>query len=155
VILYWETVEEQNSDYYLIERSNDGYSYTTIATIKANAGNDKNTYTYQDKAPLIGKSLYRLRQVDRDGRSIFSPVRTVSLKMPDRLRTVQQHQNLTIYYGGEGKESFTLYNTQGHQVKQGTLVNHKCSISGLYPGLYIICLKTTTDIITTTVLITR
>ena len=65
----WATEAEENNDFFTIERSTDGKSFQTVATIEG-AGNSKVklTYSYTDASPVAGKSYYRLKQTDYDGK---------------------------------------------------------------------------------------
>ena len=83
VILKWQTVNEHNSDFFLIERSQDGQTFTAIDSVAA-AGNSvlPRNYTFTDKNPKVGrqsKIVYRLKQVDKDQNYFYSEI--VSVKM--------------------------------------------------------------------------
>jgi Reeler domain len=86
VQLQWETAQEQNSDVFVIERSADGQNFTAIDRVPA-AGNSilPRRYQYTDKAPPVtanARTLYRLKQLDKDGRSAYSALVAVQLKAP-------------------------------------------------------------------------
>lgn len=86
VMLQWETAQEQNSDKFIIERSTDGRNFLAIDQVPA-AGNSsvRKLYSYTDRLPQIGfnqRPLYRLKQVDRDGKFAYSEAVTVQLKAP-------------------------------------------------------------------------
>lgn len=69
VSINWATASELNNDYYTIERSEDGFTYNTIITIKG-AGNSNMVlnYQYSDYDANENSVLYyRLRQTDYDG----------------------------------------------------------------------------------------
>ena len=83
VILKWQTINEHNSDFFLIERSQDGQTFTAIDSVAA-AGNSvlPRNYTFTDKNPKVGrqsKIVYRLKQVDKDQNYFYSEI--VSVKM--------------------------------------------------------------------------
>jgi hypothetical protein len=77
-VLSWETATEINSDYFEIQTSADGKSFTALGRLKA-AGNSSTpkSYSYVDRNITIGDHFYRLKQVDRDGKSEYSTVRLV------------------------------------------------------------------------------
>ena len=69
VHIVWETISEQDNDYFEIERSTDGVIFETIATIDgAGDSNKALKYTHVDKTPYCGISYYRLKQTDFDGK---------------------------------------------------------------------------------------
>jgi len=66
----WSSATEHNNDYYLLERSTDGYNWSVINNQKG-AGNStvQTDYSFRDFTyePLV--NYYRLTQVDYDGKS--------------------------------------------------------------------------------------
>ncbi len=68
VLTKWSTATEINNDYFVVERSQDGEHFEAFAEVPA-AGNSSETQTYQtwDASPYMGRSLYRVKQVDLDG----------------------------------------------------------------------------------------
>lgn len=81
VYLDWVTASETNNAYFTIERTGDGYSFETIATVLG-AGNSSTIKNYQaiDPHPLEGISYYRLKQTDFDGTYKLSQLIAVSWK---------------------------------------------------------------------------
>ena len=74
-IAEWETSSEINNDYFLLERSWDGYGYEFLGRVQgAGNSNIERRYQFTDDAPLMGTSYYRLTQIDFNGASeTFSP----------------------------------------------------------------------------------
>ncbi len=66
--LNWSTASEINNDYFELERSVDGRSFTPIARIDG-SGNSNTTlhYEYVDRLAPAGRVYYRVRQVDYNG----------------------------------------------------------------------------------------
>ncbi|CAH1000404.1 hypothetical protein LEM8419_01557 [Neolewinella maritima] len=73
--LDFATATESDNDYFQIERSVDGGSYTAIGRL-AGAGNSLQevTYSFRDFDYSAGVNYYRIRQVDFDGTEAFSDV---------------------------------------------------------------------------------
>lgn len=71
--LYWSSSSEKNNDRYIIERSSDALSFTSIGSVKA-AGNSTTSHHYElyDHEPLQGINYYRLKQVNHDGSFSYS-----------------------------------------------------------------------------------
>lgn len=78
VLLNWETAWEQNSDYFVIERTPDGVEFQDLLQVGA-AGNSTEPLTYlaTDQTPLRGRSYYRIRAVDFDGTTDYSELKEV------------------------------------------------------------------------------
>jgi len=70
----WVSSNEQNNDYYEIERSTDGITFQSIGQVKG-AGNssDEINYIFEDNNPPA-LAYYRLKQVDFDTRADYSNV---------------------------------------------------------------------------------
>ena len=81
VKLDWATATEQNNDYFVVERSQDGTNFTEVFR-KKGAGNSVNTLYYNgfDNMPLEGVSYYRLKQVDYDAKFKYSSTQSVNFK---------------------------------------------------------------------------
>ena len=78
--LTWSTLSEKNNDYFDVEHSIDGISFTSIGSVNG-AGNSTEVlnYTFLDKAPRLGKiNYYRLQQVDENGEGHVSPIVAVN-----------------------------------------------------------------------------
>lgn len=66
--LSWETSMEYNNDRFILERSEDGRNYGTVATVHSKGnGNKGHVYYWTDYLPARGNNFYRLWQVDLDG----------------------------------------------------------------------------------------
>jgi len=77
VQLNWVTATEINNDYFLIEKSNDGYDWEQIAKIKGLVNSYTTTkYIHIDYAALKNTLIYyRLSQVDIDGKkTVFKAI---------------------------------------------------------------------------------
>lgn len=71
-VLYWETLSENNSDYFKVERSANGIEWTEVGKVAA-AGSSESTKYYSivdDRMnPVI--NYYRLHQFDMNGESVL------------------------------------------------------------------------------------
>lgn len=75
ILLQWEANTDDKHSHYLVERSNDGISFSTIGRVNAGAPN-----RFVDVQPATGINQYRLRQVDKNTTEAFSKTITVILK---------------------------------------------------------------------------
>jgi hypothetical protein len=80
-LLTWATASEIGSAYFDVERSFDGTTFAKVDRVAAQGTKPSaSSYTLTDAsvaANATGPVYYRLRQVDLDGTSAFSPVRSV------------------------------------------------------------------------------
>lgn len=68
VKLQWEVFSEQNHDYYEGQRSDDGISWASFATVKTLKERSKvKIYETLNIKPIIGINYYSIKQVDLDG----------------------------------------------------------------------------------------
>ena len=76
-ILYWNTANEVNNDYFLVFRSLNGADFVEVGKVKAKSTpSDLNAYTWIDlDSKSNGLYYYKLYQFDFDGRkSVYGPV---------------------------------------------------------------------------------
>jgi hypothetical protein len=85
VRLRWSTLQEINSDHFVVERSADGILFNPLGQIPA-VGNSETTrwYDYTDAAPGNGISFYyRIKEVDPNGAfTLSAPVEVFLPKSP-------------------------------------------------------------------------
>ena len=78
VWMHWTTSTEINNDFFTVERSANGLDFEGIGRVDG-AGtsyHDRN-YTFTDDGPYPGRSYYRLKQTDIDGKFSYSSVEIV------------------------------------------------------------------------------
>src|SRR5690606_37475869 len=91
--LSWETLSEQNNDYFVVERSSDGQNFKELAKISGKGTTTlKQHYSFTDYFPLSGVNYYRLRQIDKDATANNYGVRAVSFSLNNEV-TVSAHPN--------------------------------------------------------------
>ncbi|MEO7309117.1 MAG: T9SS type A sorting domain-containing protein [Chitinophagaceae bacterium] len=81
VLIEWNTLTEANNAGFSVEKSIDGINFSQVAYVRTKAinGNSATQLNYQleDAKLLTGKSFYRLKQVDKDGKASYSSIRNV------------------------------------------------------------------------------
>lgn len=152
--LNWETKNEINSDYFIVERSTNGNIFEEIGKINAKGKVNQNTnYELIDaKASLLGVSniYYRLKIVDRDGSYSYSSI--VLITVPDILITIinifpnptRGEATVSISSPKEQKIQWQLVDQAGRVINnQSTVVrkgsnNIPVSLQSLPSGTYFI-----------------
>lgn len=135
-VINWR-VNEYNVSSYQVEKSNNGNSFTKIATL-AGKGYGENQYTYTDPLVLQQTAYYRIKQSDFDGQFSYSAVLKLSGTPNAGL----------LVYPIPFKESFTVVSPatqiaqitsvtgkvlQTFQLKQGSnFINTMSLTNGLY-----------------------
>ncbi len=149
----WATASEKNNARFVVERSVGGLPFAPVGTV-AGAGTSAAAHTYSlldAKLPASATLLYyRLRQVDLDGTSTYSPVRAVTLGQAAPLAAPLQaypnpaHETVRVQLPGtEGAtaplELFDatgrLMRTQAAPTSGGEAV---LPLQGLPAGLYVL-----------------
>lgn len=89
VLLNWETSSEENSDYFLVERSKDAIHWEFVLTQKA-AGYSNLPLKYDDidVKPHTGLSYYRLKMMDSDGSFEYSKIIPVFIESAGSIATM-------------------------------------------------------------------
>lgn len=68
-VIYWVTVSEINNDYYILDRSVDGYDWEMITQVDGAGNSSTGTlYEFKDNTYKNVRNYYRLTQVDFDGK---------------------------------------------------------------------------------------
>ncbi len=77
-ILNWATATEQNNTGFEVQRSGDGYNFSKIGFVNTKAVNGssnlKLSYDFSDIGFAASANYYRLKQIDKDGKSALSNI---------------------------------------------------------------------------------
>jgi fibronectin-binding autotransporter adhesin len=104
----WATALEKNSAYFIVQRSADGHTFADVEKVAAQGNSfSRHDYASLDASPLAGLSYYRLRQVDVDGTSAYSPV--VAVRFDGQVATAAP--TLVAYPNPSTGQSFRLLTT--------------------------------------------
>jgi hypothetical protein len=151
-LVKWETVNEENSDYFIIERSDNARTWNAIGSVAA-AGSSSSvlSYSYRDLHPLQGNNYYRLRMADKDGGSKLSPMHWLYFGEDARIH-VQLAPNpasdqITILLSRslKGKVTVKLISYQGQVLHSYVLNNiglsYKLDLPTLASGVYLVLIE--------------
>ena len=149
--LKWQTLSEQNTSRFEIQRSTDGVNFITIGT-KTAAGNSSivKDYFYNDLSPLFGVNYYHIKTFDVDGTFYTSSVKTVDFSL-DAKNSISIYPNpvkeeLNIIYNQKVNKAFgiVLYDAGGKKLKSVENIktqNFKINVGTLPNGIYFIEIK--------------
>lgn len=161
VLLNWTTNSEVNNAYFEVSRSADGGEFNSIGHVKG-AGNSSavNNYSFMDRYPVEGVNFYKLRQVDYDGASKYSDIKTVNIDFIEAgtlkvVTTADIDQVYFLYTSQDmGESVLQVFDIQGRKyiqqkVKLKRGENYLPTNVKLPVGLYLASLRTEDKIITT------
>jgi len=150
VLVSWKTATEQDNDHFEIERSANGADFSTVlgsVTARGNS-NEVVNYSFIDANPLQKWNFYRIRQVDRDGRSSYSNIASLQFTKPNSI--VQLYPNpsndvVILEYSAPASEKLhiSIIDNKGAEVKRiaanamAGLNRTKIDISSLSSGIYL------------------
>lgn len=137
VQLRWSISGEVNNDHYEIERSGDRMEGFGVIGRVAQAGH---SYDFVDSFPLAGVNFYRLRQVDRDGKSGYSKVVTVGTRSSEGAPVLYPNPARDLVYlrtpANMTIRRVVIYNAAGMMVQAYSGGKSRMSVAGLAPGIY-------------------
>lgn len=158
VELQWATASEQFNDYFEVQRSSDGISFTEIGSVYSKATNAGNSskelhYDFTDGQPLDGTSYYRLKQTDINGDFEYSetipvqldytPVATAGEWNVRCFRKAGTNELALIVPEEKARLHVAFYSLSGALVGSTSLnaFNHEAIVNvpgGVSPGLYLL-----------------
>jgi hypothetical protein len=126
VQLQWKTSNEINNKMFVVEKSNDGVSFSSLTSVDAKNGSI-NTYSILDAQPFDGINYYRLKQVDKNGSFKYSNIVSVNLKKSDinafnvYPNPVKDLLTLNINSTTTTKATVTITDISGRMINQQTI----------------------------------
>ena len=131
VIISWQTASEKNNKYFEIEKSSDAVNFLPVLKINSKNSNSTTPLTYEatDYNPLNGKSYYRLKQVDFDGKHTYSSIvvlncATNSASAPATIAIYPNPatDNIVLNIKGlPGKKNLIIYDLIGQEIINKTI----------------------------------
>lgn len=145
VNLTWSTTNEVNTSKFEVERSIDGKVFTKIGTVNSLNTAGIHNYSFIDQNPLDGDSYYRLNQIDLDGKSDYSDLRSVNIASGISLvlypNPVSSELNIN-HPKATTNANLALVTTTGKKVLSLPIAvsstNTKIDLGGLAAGTYIL-----------------
>ncbi|AHJ96581.1 T9SS type A sorting domain-containing protein [Hymenobacter swuensis] len=155
--LRWTTAQEINSARFVIERSADGRTYQSVATVAA-AGTSSSAHTYQHMdaaSSSLPTAYYRLRAEDQDGTFTYSSVVVIRRAAATAVLTTfpnpfESELLVALPAGSETQPvTVTLSTLAGQQVYRSqqalsSVAQPLPGLPALKTGVYVLRLTTTT-----------
>ena len=140
-LLTWSTATELDNAAFYIEQSSNGKDFQTIGQIKGNGTTHTiQVYNFEHNTPSVGINYYRLKQMDINGKTTFSPTRSVLFgKASFAIKNTLVQDALDVVSDDENAIQIRLVNLTGQEVFNGKVQgSQRINVSHLNTGLYII-----------------
>ncbi len=145
-LLNWQTVTELNNQYYEVEHSIDGVTFSSIGKVNGNGSSTAfHNYTFTQNNLTQGKHYYRLAQHDLDGSVRYSQIIMLSFKSNLKL---QLTPNPAISFVNIASSAivqglaYTISSSAGQIVKKGVLNSQQIDVQKLIQGQYWLSIET-------------
>lgn len=142
--LQWNTYGEDRDDFFVVERSKDGASFSQID--KVNAKGRPSLYEYFDRQPMEGNNYYRLKIVNNTGTISYSDIAVAKVAVASRISAFPNPVSgkLTVQIPGSvhHSEKLILFNSYGQKVVEQAVTAHILQIemkhlpAGIYHLMY-------------------
>jgi hypothetical protein len=142
--LLWNVGEEINVNKYVVEKSLNGSDFTVVGSVDATG---KDIYSLEDNQTMKETRYYRVKNVDIDGSSKYTPVVRVTGngKTTGQIQLYPVPANDHVYIQHEKapeRVSIGIYSTEGKLIKQVQAIPNTyqtyLNISDLRTGMYIV-----------------
>jgi Secretion system C-terminal sorting domain len=145
VQLNWNVANQTNNKGFEVQRSSNGSNFQSIGFVNASTAT---TYNFTDAAPLANTNFYRLRQVDNDGKAIYSNTITIRANSKNKFTVFPNPitDGFTVQAATTENIKYNIVNASGQIVSTGiTTNNKKIDVSALPKGTYALQLFTESD----------
>ncbi len=142
--LLWQTASELNNDGFEIQRSTDAKNWKTLGFVNgAGSSNYTINYQYIDANPEL-LNYYRLKQVDYDGKSIFSGIKFIKTALSSYAKAIYPNPtDNVINVDISNIKDIQLYDAVGHWIKSLPILDNTISVASLPKGIYYLKLSYT------------
>jgi glucose/arabinose dehydrogenase len=142
VELQWRSEGELNILSYIIERSTNGKDFHEIGVVQAQS-RVSSLYKFQDLRALAGKNYYRLKMMEPDGHSEYSPVSQVDVLRNNGFQAFYKASSKEIVVAVDKpglNDQVHIYSIQGKPVQKWILDGSPLRADRLAAGVYILSL---------------
>ena len=146
-LLQWSSLTESNNTGFEVQQSvghANGFTKIGFVDSKAKNGNSQTEirYAFEDKNPVNGATVfYRLKQVDMDGKSSYSAIRTIKpgeFNAAWKVYPNPSSGSISIQTGLPGKQRVLLLDQHGTMVRRMDPAVGTITIDGLRAGVYVL-----------------
>jgi hypothetical protein len=150
IVLNWSTATETNNSGFEVQRSSDNVTFEVIDFVAGKGtSTEKNSYSFSDRDLNPANYYYRLKQLDYDGTSSYSPVVEVNISVPSVFSLSQNYPNpfnpsteIAFSLPVDAAVTIAVFNAIGEKVdeisKDYTAGNYRYTFNGskISSGIY-------------------
>lgn len=144
VNIHWITEQEENLDYFEVQRSNDALNWQPLQKMPAQGSTHH--YSVSDRSPRSGNNYYRIKSVDQDSHTDFTGMLIAKINSP-AIEIFPNPARASLSVKGEQMERIELYDLDGRLLKTIQVSpsenEAKVGLSDLKAGGYILKIVTT------------
>lgn len=138
--LFWQTNNEINIKYFIVQRSIGGKDFTDIAKVRA-TNKQKNQYEFTDEFANVNNSskyYYRLKYIESNGASSFSDIRLVVLSAKNKVTISPNPAKNYVTINTANAREILLQDYSGRLKKKQTVQNQstKINLQDMKAGMY-------------------
>ncbi len=140
-LLTWTTASEKDNALFNIEQSTNGTNFQTVGQVKGHGTTSaSSSYNFEHMTPSVGINYYRLQQVDFNGTTSYSAVRSVLFgKTGLVIKSTLVQDALDIVTNDDTAPPLSIFNLSGQAVFTGKVQGaQRLNVSTLPAGLYIV-----------------
>jgi len=122
--LYWTTASEKNNEKFVVERSQDGKTFSQVGEVQGHGTSSSAiSYSFTDTNPVAGANYYRLRQIDFDGAEAFSHIVALEFAQQPGLALATVYptvaaSDITISLNAKANATIVVVDAAGRTVAQ-------------------------------------
>lgn len=155
VRLNWSTIQETNTDFFMVTRATGNGDFEPIGTVRA-TGNSTSLQRYEfvDLAPVTGTNRYRVHSYDLDAQSMATEIIEANFSMPGGLQwgavgPVPAHDKVHITFYTDLQETMNLrvFDASGKTVISKSITSKvgpneiQLAMSTIQPGVYYVSVQ--------------
>ncbi|HEX2534092.1 MAG TPA: T9SS type A sorting domain-containing protein [Chitinophagaceae bacterium] len=137
-LVQWTTLEEVNTDRFIVQRSTNGRNFSDIGEVSAKGGGQSADYQFEDPS-AAGAVYYRIVEIALDGKPSYS--RIVSIKGAAVSAVVYDGRNtVRVQTAGNAPRAVQVLDMNGRLMLKARVLEGTTSVDvgSLMPGVYLV-----------------
>jgi Zn-dependent metalloprotease len=132
-LIKWKTASENNSAFFVVERSYDGINFTEIKqTLAAGNSSSEKTYSLLDKEVVKNIHYYRVKLINTDGSNMYSAIVSVRINTKESMLVISPNpvqEIFMIQYNNASNKTINIVDATGRKIAEVSTFGTSGSIS--------------------------